>query len=377
MSVSASRRPAIQTLTSLRFFAALWVVLFHVHEIGLNTGGSAAYLDFALLGYLGVSFFFVLSGFILVYVYAGRSITKGQFWQARFARIYPVYLFSLLVSLGTLMHFWPLTQQRHLGALVLIGHPLLIEAWFPQLLLTWNPVAWTLSAEAFFYLLFPFILPTLEKLEWPQLRLCLGSFWLITLIFTGAYVLLHPDGVLHTTAADNNLFWLGVVKLNPIVRLPEFLLGMGAGSAFLRFRDRARTWPIILGALLMLMAIAFQRYIPFPILHSGLLAPAFALLIFGFASEPAWTRPLGVKPLVLLGEASYSLYLLHGFFIVTGLVMFGRSPHRALVTVGMILVAILAAIIVYFLLERPVRRLLHPRYTTPMVTNSISDSATS
>ena len=68
MSNSASGRPAIQTLTSLRFFAAFWVVLFHVHAIGLNTGGSAAYLDFALLGYLGVSFFFVLSGFILVYV---------------------------------------------------------------------------------------------------------------------------------------------------------------------------------------------------------------------------------------------------------------------------------------------------------------------
>ena len=377
MSVSAYRRPAIQTLTSLRFFAALWVVLFHVHEIGLNTGGSAAYLDFALLGYLGVSFFFVLSGFILVYVYAGRSVTKGQFWQARFARIYPVYLFSLLVSLGTLMHFWPTTQQRHLGALVLVGHPLLIEAWFPQLLLTWNPVAWTLSAEAFFYLLFPFVLPRLEKLEWPQLRLCLGSFWLVTLMFTSAYVLLRPDGVMHTTAADNDLFWLGVIKLNPIVRLPEFLLGMGVGVAFLRFRDRAQNWPIFLGGLLVLLAIAFQRYIPFPMMHSGLLAPAFALLIFGFATRPAWSRPLGVKPLVLLGEASYSLYLLHGFFIVMSLVIFGRSPHLVLVTVVTILVAILVAIVVYFLLERPLRRLLHPRYTTPMVTNSISDSATS
>ena len=370
MSNSASRRPAIQTLTSLRFFAAFWVVLFHVHGIGLNTGGSVAYLDFALLGYLGVSFFFVLSGFILVYVYAGRSVTKGEFWQARFARIYPVYLFSLLVSLGTLMHFWPVTQQRHLGAFVLIAHPLLIEAWFPQLLLTWNPVAWTLSAEAFFYLLFPFILPRLEKLEWPRLRVCLVCFWLTTLIFTGAYVLLHPDGVMHTTAADNQLFWLGVIKLNPIVRLPEFLLGMGVGVAFLRSRERAQNWPILVGALLVLAAILFQRYIPFPMMHSGLLAPAFALLIFGFATQPAWSRPLAAKPLVLLGEASYSLYLLHGFFIVTALVMFGRSPHLTLVTVATVLVSILVAIAVYFLLERPFRRLLHPRYTTPMVTTS-------
>ena len=377
MSTSASRRPAIQTLTSLRFFAAFWVVLFHVHEIGLNTGGSTAYLAFALLGYLGVSFFFVLSGFILVYVYAGRSVTKGEFWQARFARIYPVYLFSLLVSFGTLMHFWPVTQQRHLGALVLIAHPLLIEAWFPQLLLTWNPVAWTLSAEAFFYLLFPFLLPRLQKLEWPQLRLCLAGFWITSLIFTGGYVLLHPDGVLHTTAADNQLFWLGVIKLNPIVRLPEFLLGMAVGVAFLRFRGRPQNWPIVTGALLVLAAILFQRYIPFPMMHSGLLAPAFALLIFGFATQPPWTRPLAAKPLVLLGEASYSLYLLHSFFIVTAMIMFGRSPHLTLVTVATVLVAILAAIIVYYLLERPLRRLLHPSYKTPMVPNAVSDSVLS
>jgi len=271
------------------------------------------------------------------------------------------------------MHFWPVTQQRHLGALVLIAHPLLIEAWFPQLLITWNPVAWTLSAEAFFYLLFPFVLPRLEKLEWAQLRVCLVCFWLTTLIFTGAYVLLRPDGVMHTRSADTGLFWLGVIKLNSIVRLPEFLLGMGVGIAFLRFRDRAPNWPIVIGALLVLAAILFQRYIPFPMMHSGLLAPAFALLIFGFATQPAWSRPRAAKPLVLLGEASYSLYLLHGFFIVTALVMFGRSSTLTLVTVVTVLVAILVAIIVYFLIERPLRRLLHPGYRTPMVTNPISD----
>src|SRR5271155_1236018 len=95
---AAARRPDIPALTSLRFFAALWVVLFHVNAIGLNRGGSKVYLAFALLGYVGVSFFFVLSGFILVYVYAGRQIQKRRFWQARFARVYPAYLFALVVA---------------------------------------------------------------------------------------------------------------------------------------------------------------------------------------------------------------------------------------------------------------------------------------
>lgn len=107
-------------------------------------------------------------------------------------------------------------------------------------------------------------------------------------------------------------------------------------------------------------------------MHSGLLAPAFALLIFGFATQPAWTRLLAAKPLILLGEASYSLYLLHGFVIVMALVAFGRSPHLTLVTVVTILVAIVFSVIVYFVLEKPLRRLLHPRYATPLVPTSAS-----
>ena len=380
-SLSGARRPEIPALTSLRFFAALWVVLFHVHEIGLNRGGPAPYLDFALLGYLGVSFFFVLSGFILVYVYAGRPVPKRRFWQARFARIYPAYFFSLLLTVGGLIHFWPMVQARHLGTLTLVAYPLLLEAWFPQILLTWNPVAWTLSAEAVFYLLFPFILPRLAALTWPRLRLCLAAFWITSLILTGAYVLLRPDGVAHPTLADNDLFWLGVVKLNPLVRLPEFLLGMGTGLAFLRLptaaphetiggegnRPAAGNGPLALGAALLLLAIALGRHIPYPMLHSGLLAPAFALLIFGFATQPAWTRPLASKPLILLGESSYSLYLLHGIVIVLFMLALGHSSHLTAVTLASIATSILISVAVYLLLENPLRRLLHPRYAAPMV----------
>ncbi len=367
VAIAPVRRPELPALTSLRFVAAFWVVLFHVHEIGLNRGGSAAYLDFAMLGYLGVSFFFVLSGFILVYVYAGRVVAPRRFWQARFARIYPAYLFSLLVSLGGLFYFWPVTRKQHLEVLTLTTYPLLLEAWFPKLLLLWNPVGWSLSVEAFFYLLFPFVLPRLERLPWPRLRLAIPAFWLASVALTGGYMLLRPDGAAWPTSADNGMFWLGVVKLNPLVRLPEFLLGMGVGLLFLRLPARARSWPVGLGAALLFAGIALQRWIPYPMLHSGLLGPAFALMIFGFATQPAWAGFLRWKPLLLLGEASYSLYLLHGSVIVMALVMFGRSPNRMAVTVGAVAVAIGVSVLVYLLLENPLRRRLHPRYATPMV----------
>jgi len=147
---------------------------------------------------------------------------------------------------------------------------------------------------------------------------------------------------------------------------------MGVGIVFLRLPNRVRNWPIVLGALLVVLGILFGRYIPYPVMHSGLLAPAFALLIFGFATQPPWTSLLAANPLILLGEASYSLYLLHSFFIVMALVLFGRSPHLALVTVVTILVAIFASLVVYFLLEKPLRRRLHPRYATPLVPTSAS-----
>lgn len=80
-------RPRLGALTTLRFFAALHVVLFHMKVIGILTDGPWWYQNFAGIGYVGVNFFFVLSGFILVYTYAGPSLSVWRFWQARFARV--------------------------------------------------------------------------------------------------------------------------------------------------------------------------------------------------------------------------------------------------------------------------------------------------
>src|SRR5215472_5538849 len=136
-------RPRLPAVTSLRFFAAFHVALFHMKEMRILTGPNWL-TSFAGIGYVGVSFFFVLSGFILVYTYEGRNIELGNFWQTRFARIYPAYIFSLLLTFpffywGALKlhvpffafasdHFWLTTL------LVL----LLLQAWVPPAALSWN-----------------------------------------------------------------------------------------------------------------------------------------------------------------------------------------------------------------------------------------------
>src|ERR1700722_11488309 len=88
-------RPRLLELTSLRFFAALHVMFFHAYAMrAITVNGWLRQIS--SIGYVGVSLFFVLSGFILVYTYAGAPIAAGGFWRARFARVYPAYLFSLL-----------------------------------------------------------------------------------------------------------------------------------------------------------------------------------------------------------------------------------------------------------------------------------------
>jgi peptidoglycan/LPS O-acetylase OafA/YrhL len=90
-------RPRLPALTSLRFFAALHVVCFHF--LAFKIVSSEGWLgQISSIGYVGVSFFFVLSGFILVYTYAGRDTPARDFWRARFARIYPAFAFSLLLT---------------------------------------------------------------------------------------------------------------------------------------------------------------------------------------------------------------------------------------------------------------------------------------
>src|SRR5438270_13969844 len=90
-------RPRLPALTSLRFFAALHVMFFHLYAMRV-TDWTGWRRQISSIGYVGVSFFFVLSGFILVYTYADRPISAVEFWRARFARIYPSYLFSLVFT---------------------------------------------------------------------------------------------------------------------------------------------------------------------------------------------------------------------------------------------------------------------------------------
>jgi peptidoglycan/LPS O-acetylase OafA/YrhL len=307
LAAKADRLP-LSVLTSLRFFAAAEVVFFHffhyqqldfVHN--LMSGGRQA-----------VTFFFVLSGFILTYVYSGHRVSGGitvsakEFWKARFGRIMPAYWLGLLVAAPAFTYSALISRMSPLGDFVqgLILCPLTLQAWWPPAALAWNPPAWSLSVEMFFYLLFPPLAHAAARLSVNQLLLValglvLGTAALVQTIMPG------PD-----TPA---LVW-NPILFNPLFHLPQFLLGMTIARIFL-FKTRLSTSSHLLlfvgGSFAAILIIGARASLPWWISSNAILAPMFGLVVFGAARATGTVKALVVPPMLTLGEASYSLYILH------------------------------------------------------------------
>jgi len=333
--------------------------------VGILPAGPWWYQNFASIGFVGVNFFFVLSGFILVYTYDGPALNVRNFWWARFARIYPAYILSLIVAAPFFffavrhldLAFFAWSKQHLVLACVLTLT--LLQSWVPHAALTWNSVCWSLSVEAFFYFLFPFLVLRGKKLSERKLLLGLIGFWLVSLSLSFGYVFLHPDGADKINSGEITLFWKNVLSFNPLVRLPEFVVGMFAGRLFLARGDRTKFASLLIfaGLLGFLCVVLFADKIPNPVLSAGLLSPAFAAIIYGAAQQPRWTGFLAAPFLVLLGDASYSLYLLHSLIITRVFDSFLRFPWSARVALSLF-AAIAASILAYRLVEQPARRLL-------------------
>ena len=289
----------LNSLTSLRFFAALAVVFYHSGAgFASNSRAIPKFVENALNnGWLGVPFFFILSGFILAYVYKNArfdGVTLARFFIARFSRLYPVYLLALLLSIPFVERFSPALDWPQF---------LLLQKWWPGSGATdWNFVAWTLSVELFFYCLFPFALPFLRGLSNARLALCLGLVVaLLGLIWLGMTPELG-DGALKAFGAK----WPLPV---PLLRTPEFLYGVILGLMFTR--GMIPRSPMAAFACLAVIALAACA-------STSTLSQTVALLAFGpliatmatSAKGDALRRVLDHPLLVLLGGASYSLYLL-------------------------------------------------------------------
>lgn len=374
------RRDTLPALTGLRFVAALLVVLFHYQFLVPGLARSAAPGARVIqAGFVGVSIFFVLSGFILAYTYLDSDntmrTTVGAFWHARFARIYPAYALALALSFPL---FIDVAVLRPVGVIHLsdvikaaVLTPTLLQAWTPKKAWMWDGPAWSLSVEAFFYAVFPFIAVAIARRPLRQI-LGIGCFAAACAIAAPSlYALTSPLGIWQVTTATYGP-WVAALKFLPLFHLPEFVIGICTGVIFIRRRyaDSKRGsigWITLFSAAAIAGILAVSDRIPFLFLQGGALALPFAILIYWLAFQRGpLARALSTRPAQLLGGASYSLYLLHlplGSYLTISGKLLGFAWLAGWGGVALyVTVAIGAALAVFVLVEEPARRWLRARY---------------
>jgi peptidoglycan/LPS O-acetylase OafA/YrhL len=365
-SAPTTRRVPLKALTGIRFFAAIHVVLFH-YAGGALAGAHWTILAIVACGPSAVSLFYVLSGIVLVYSCTndeGLSSDRWSFWRARFARIYPTYLLALVIG-GPF--FLSAMLKAHDGvAVALWGVPigllaiLLLHAWTPLSVFAWNTPGWSVSAEAFFYSLFPSLSARLKSRSARQLLGRASFFYLLALVPPLIVVaaeswggsLLQAKVPAGSGGLDLYTWIVRFAGFSPIARLPEFLIGICVGYWLTSTRptlsSSGATWAEVGAVALLTSAWIAMGLNPHSKtwLDSGLLAPFFVLLLVALAlGSGMLAKLLSKRPFQVLGDASYAMYILQEPVLIwwAKVPMMGRLPTSlsvSLYVVTLILVSI-------------------------------------
>lgn len=347
----------LKPLTSLRFFAALLV--FACHE-----PITFAFSTHHLTGQAGVEFFFLLSGFILIYAHRelfGGRVSPAQikdFWIARFARIYPVQILALGLSVymvARVAGFGWFFANAELHSIALFTQLTLTQSWVQiDSPFNYNMVAWSLSDEAFFYAVFPALAVALFALVRRT------QLWSLGVLALGLWGI----GIYLATAIHDAWFFYTF----PPIRLIDFAIGACCGIAFLslggpsRLRLGVATALEVIAVAGIVFAIAVTPSVPALLGYAFWLAPFCAFAIYVFAHERGLvSRLLSTAAFVYLGEISYSFYMLH-VLILTAIFVHGWRFPIAVGVLSLVLCLALSAI-VYERFEKPLRKRIRRLFT--------------
>src|SRR5208282_3683806 len=307
-----TRKPApLKALTGLRCFAAVNIVLFHFS----NPQWFGFLAPVINAGFISVSYFILLSGFVLAYNYSERArsgeLDRKRFWEARFTRIYPIYFLSLLLSLWQLSGEYP-THTKAMFWTGVVLTPLLLQGFVPAVSTFLNTPAWTMSAEAAYYVLFPFVAKWKRPERIAPHVMKMAGVWVLGLVPGALYMAFNPDGIAHPDRWSYGP-WLEALKYTPYTHVFSFVFGVMLADLDRMIARTAhlRLWLGLLGFGGIYALLSMGSLVPYPIIHDGVLMPLFGCIVLGLAGENPLAHALGIRPLVFVGEASYCLYLLH------------------------------------------------------------------
>lgn len=345
----------LDSLTGLRFFAA-WLVVVHHFS---NFATLPYFWRYTGFGATGVTFFFVLSGFVLTWSFV-PSDTPTRFYWRRFARIWPLHVVTTLIAIPVFYLWRDVPYDWTAIGLSFV----LLHAWVPTATTYFagNPASWSLSCELFFYAMHPFIVRRALALK--AVGLSVATLLVLVAIFVVARW--SPDWW-----SDRIVGWL--LYISPLFRVGEFLLGIALAAALKRgyrvpigvipsallvaawFHLEYVLGPAYLSDNLRIL-VSQATYVVLPVLYACVIAAAAQL---DFDGARSWLR---TRPMVLLGQWSYALYLVHATIIYALIEAVGvRSyqPLPNLLWLGVVTVlAVAASAVLYTVVEHPVEQRL-------------------
>jgi peptidoglycan/LPS O-acetylase OafA/YrhL len=368
----------IGSLTALRGIAATVVVILHFAYSTLPEAGViiSRHTRFFRDGYLFVDLFFMLSGFIMTHVYLDRfqlGVNQANYWsylRARFARIYPLHLFTLLVLVGlelfklSLPNVSAFTQEFNLTALA--ANVLMLQAFdfnCPPLLWcksTWNEPAWSISVEFLIYCIFPFLLfgliKTKPKTDW--------IVYVVTLILL-LLLIKFTRGTLESIIGIPSIARCGLECLLGILTYKVYQWG--------KYQHDLNFNLLSIGAVMLVTGL-MHKWIGRRLILDWLTLPAFSLLIVALANAKSGliSKILNSPPLIYLGTISYSIYMVHWclieflqtFWQYKFQIEFGSDfdPNRCLLALAIFTpMSLMIAALTYHLVEVPTRHWLKPK----------------
>lgn len=356
----------LDALTSLRFFACLMIIF---HHCSTTFFGEITPIFSIIISRLaqGVSFFFILSGFILAYAYRefNKDRTIFMFFKARFARIFPCYIFCFLLGYFLLNY--------NINWSTLIPFIFMSQSWLPNMryYFSYNAVSWSISTEFSVYIVYPLLLIMLHKK--PKLLIFISSIPLLIIIFINGYFSIP------WMAPDNNkliqLTGHALLYINPLSRIFEFSIGMFLYYLWKQKNNKENykiatvyqfisVFALIIFILCPSISDTFYRIYFGPVVYNwSTLVGGFAVMaavIYFFAQDGLLSRLISNKVFVTLGEISFSIYMCHQ------IILFFSSGHSSVLFrfsgginfILYFLYVILLSYVIWVFVETPIRKFI-------------------
>ncbi|NML69363.1 acyltransferase [Chryseobacterium sp. RP-3-3] len=284
----------ISQITFTRFLAAIAIVISHFNK-DMFVYKTDYISNIFLKANVGVSYFFILSGFIMIVAYHKKEkIVYFEYYKNRLARIYPLYVVGLLLFLVTRYSNFSIDKVF----LYLFG----LQSWIPGKAMILNFPGWSISVEFLFYLIFPLLHNYFYSKKNKSIWVAGIVLWVITQVFSYLYEASPSYKGPHTESHEFLYYF-------PLMHVSEFLVGNLAGLFFVKnFKQKNYDIPVILIFAATMLSLIFVPLF----YHNGLMALLFIPLIILISRNNGFvTKLFSLKPLEYLGEASYAVYITH------------------------------------------------------------------